>query len=168
MFQQQHQNKKFDVWDNPNISEDKDFREIDEENFKIKDKQTVRELKNMIYKSENVVSDVVRGNEQFSQKTHNVFDAIDSFKKEQPASVTNQWLYYNLEDVDIDDAKTTKSAYDFLDELKRRNEPQQVPVSMETEFKPTFSSKPTKMKTEHENRGKATIETNKLSFGDDL
>jgi len=166
MFQQQPQNKKFDVWDNPN--QEKDFPEIDEDKFKIKDKQTIRELKNMIYQSENQVHDVVRGSEGFAQKTHNVFDAIDSYKKEQPAPVTNQWLYYNLEDVDIDDARTRQSAFDFLEELKKRNEPQEVAPSMETEFRPTFSSKSTKMKTENENKTKATIQANQLSFGDDL
>ena len=165
MFQQ-HQNKKFDVWDNN--QPEKDFPEIDEDKFKIKDKQTIRELKNMIYQSENSAHDVVRGTEQFAQKTHNVFDAIDSYKKEQPAPVTNQWLYYNLEDVDTDDARTRQSAFDFLEELKRRNEPQEVVTAMETEFKPTFSSRQTKMKTENEHKPKATIEANKLSFGDDL
>jgi len=157
--------KKFDVWSNQEV---KDFPEIDEEKFKITDKKVIKELKNIMYKSEKPAPVFIQGSNQFSEKSQNIFGTLDTIKKEQPASVSNQWLYYNLEDVDIDDAKTRQSAYDFLDELKKRNEPIQNSNEMETEFKPTFSTRPDKMKIEKENKGKQSVERSRLSFGDEF
>jgi len=159
--------KKFDVWSDP--LEDKGFPEINEDKFKITDKNTIRELKNIMYKTEKPNPIFIEGSSnQFSQKSRNVFETLDTLKKEQPASVSNQWLYYNLEDVDISDSKMTTNAFDFLEELKKRNQPVVNTSEMETEFKPHFSTRPDKIKVEKENKGKRTVERSKLSFGDEI
>jgi hypothetical protein len=159
--------KKFDVWNDQ--YDDKGFPTVSDDFFKIKDKNTIKELANIMHTPETTIPDMIKGTETFSQKSHNVFDALDNYKKEHPTPVSNQWNYYSLEDVETDDAKTLTNAYDFLDELKKRNAPPGENMdAMDTEFKPTFRVKEGKMKMEKDKKAKAMMEPSKLSFGDDF
>ncbi len=157
----------FQTWNE--IPEPKDFPEINEEKFKITDKATIKELKKIMYSTEKSNPTIVKGSNQFTEKAQNVFGVLDTIKAEQSASASNRWLYYNLEDVEIDDATMRQGAFDFLDQLGKRNAPQQTSVTeMELEFRPTFQRNPDKIKKEKDLKGKQSVEKGMLSFGDEL
>ena len=160
--------KRFDVWDNQ--FDGKVFPEVNEEKFKIKDKAVVRELNDMMHQPERKDQNIIHGSQEFVEKSQNVLNALDSFKVNQPSTITNQWVYYSLEDVEIDDSKMINNAHDFLNDLKKRNEPQNTAVAevMDMEFKPTFNARSDKSSVGKGKRSKAEMERSKLSFGDDL
>lgn len=161
-----------DVWKDDHLS--KEIPVISREKILITDKDLIEQFSKLIVDdSSDKKKDYVvpGGDEKFLENTANLHKIFDNIEAEAAKTREVKTTYYNLEDVKVDDSETLRSAYDFLEELKKRNERQTIESQSEIDenYKPTFTKNISKIRDEKPREsGKNKQNTYQLSFSDDI
>lgn len=159
-----------DVWKNE--QEGKELPTISRDKILVTDKTLIEEFSKLMLDDKNLKKDYIvpGGEEKFVKNTTELHKIFDNIEADASKIYREKWTYYNLEDTNIDDPETLKSAHDFLEGLKKKNADQaDIQDELDLNYKPTFQKNTTKVKEEKPKElPKSKLNTNQLSFSDEI
>jgi hypothetical protein len=162
---------KFDVWDQKAFPDP--MPELDKQKMISAEEEFIEEFKRLRIEAKKLDPHVIQGaSETYYQNKDKVDEKLAETKKDITDAYKEKFTYYNLENVIYDDKQTIASAFDFFEELRKRNLPKEESKPIDEEYKPTFvksaEKEAQKIKTENPYKGKQKIQPNLLSFNDDI
>jgi hypothetical protein len=128
---------KFDVWDQKAFQEP--MPKLDPKKMIEAEEEFIEEFKKLRIEAKKLDPHMIKGaSETYYEQTDKVNEKLAETKKDIKEAYKEKFTYYNLEDIVYDDKQTIARAFDFFEELRKRNLPKEETKPIDEEFKPIF------------------------------